>query len=970
MTPTDTASRLAQALTDRDSALERLRQVEEQLAWERELRGLIEAERRTAVERADALENATLWKMTGPLRLVAQRMPRGLRQLLRGAASLALRVLNRRAPSQLPAATEAETDPYPAWSARFDTPGPGAVARIEAAERRTVLIAIRFDAASIDGAPRMFEALERLIGVEWSAQVGFDHGCSPAQIAQARQAAARAPGIAFFPDRPAEAPGAPVLFIQGGALPRPHAAWTFLEGLARLEFAYADEDFLDDTGRPSNPWFKPAMGRLLLEQGALVGRMALLRADAALVARLLDPQADAAAVLRDHALALADRDIVHIPHVLFHNVLPLPDPAPRAYPAMDHEPLVSIVIPTRDRWDLLGPCLESIFASPWPRDRLEVIVVDNGSSDQETLEGLAHAEQAGDVRVVRDPTPFNFSRLINLGARAAKGEVLLILNNDTEVLDPDWIRKLASYAVQPWAGAVGAKLLYPDGLVQHAGVVCGLQGAAGHGHVNLAAAEGGYFNLAALTREILAVTGACLAVRRSTFDAVGGLDEDFRVAFNDVVFCLDVHAQGLRNVCLADPLLTHHESKTRGRDDSTEKVALWRREAQRAWIRHPALLRDDPSYSPNLSLDDAYQLAAAPRRRALWSPHANRPQKIMMLSGAYARDHGEAIVVDQQIRALLAAGRQVIVAGPTSANDFAYPGCDRLDVADSRSAAAFAVEHEIDLVVAHAMPFLTIARWLGAYAPVLAYDHGEAPPHLLPDEAMRRHRLAERDHGLAMAARVVAICEAVAQESRTPVHAVAPPGDGRLGRWDAAAERRRADARQARGWSDRFVVLDIAPLDAARRRCKGVDAYAETIARLRAEDPQLHARAVFVLSGKADAEGVGALEAAGLTVFADVPDNALTDLYAVADAYLDLSLWAGHTLGIGQALAMGLPVVASDIPAHAELDVCLVSGPEDAARALAAVARQPAPRIPRVREPGLALLIDEIDRLGSGGGTA
>ena len=223
--------------------------------------------------------------------------------------------------------------------------------------------------------------------------------------------------------------GKPVLFIEGGAIPRPHGPWAFLEALVRghRKLAYADKDFLDGSGSPTNPWFKPRASRLLVEQDALLGRMVALwpkgKADRDIVDRLVDPQSDVRAVLRRYALGLPDSDIVHIPHVLFHNTLPIPAPQPLIVeaPSADHGPLVSIIIPTRDRWDLLGRCLTSIFASNWPNARLDIIVVDNGSADPSTLEGLQAAERAGDIRVIRDPEKFDFARLINAGARAAHG---------------------------------------------------------------------------------------------------------------------------------------------------------------------------------------------------------------------------------------------------------------------------------------------------------------------------------------------------------------------------------------------------------------------------------------------------------------------------------------------------------------------------------------------------------------------
>ena len=190
----------------------------------------------------------------------------------------------------------------------------------------------------------------------------------------------------------------------------------------------------------------------------------------------------------------------------------------------------------------------------------------------------------------------------------------MLLNNDTEALCPDWLKRMARFALQDGVGAVGPKLLYEDHTVQHAGVVLGLNGGAVHEFVGLAEDAGGYQGLAATTREISAVTAACLAVRRAAFDAVGGFNEGFEVAFNDVVLCCDLAAAGYRNIFLADPLFLHLESKTRGANTSPEKLAREEDECRRAIAIHPQLFAADPYYSPNLSIDVFFKPAFPPRR--------------------------------------------------------------------------------------------------------------------------------------------------------------------------------------------------------------------------------------------------------------------------------------------------------------------------------------------------------------------
>ncbi len=265
-------------------------------------------------------------------------------------------------------------------------------------------------------------------------------------------------------------------------------------------------------------------------------------------------------------------------------------------------PLVSIVIPTRDLSELLEICLTSVFEKT-SYDRFEVIVVDNGSREAETR-GLFQRwqeKEPGRFRVVPLPIPFNFPALINEGVRNARGELVLLLNNDIEVVSGDWLAEMAAQAMRPRVGAVGAKLLYPDDTVQHAGVVLGIGGIAGHSHKYLSNDRPGYFDRLRITANYAAVTGACLMVEKAKFEAVGGFDEALPVAFNDVDFCIRLLKAGYYNLCLNHLTLYHHESKTRGPEDTVEKQIRFRGEIDRMEARWGELLKNDPFYSPHLT---------------------------------------------------------------------------------------------------------------------------------------------------------------------------------------------------------------------------------------------------------------------------------------------------------------------------------------------------------------------------------
>jgi O-antigen biosynthesis protein len=285
-------------------------------------------------------------------------------------------------------------------------------------------------------------------------------------------------------------------------------------------------------------------------------------------------------------------------------VYELPDPAPT----------VSIVIPTRDRVGLLQQCLSSVRRkTDYPS--IELVIVDNGSTEPATLKFLSELEQDMGARVLRDNGAFNFSRLINRGVAAAKGEVLALLNNDIEANEPGWLREMVSHVVRLEVGAVGARLWYPDGTLQHGGVILGLGGVAGHAFPRVPHGHPGYFNRAFLQQNCSAVTGACLLVRKRVFEEAGGFDEtNLAISFNDVDFCLRLQAAGFQNVWTPYANLIHHESASRGHQRAREEQMQFVREAtfmQRKWGID--LLRD-PFYNPNLTLNlPGFELAVPPR---------------------------------------------------------------------------------------------------------------------------------------------------------------------------------------------------------------------------------------------------------------------------------------------------------------------------------------------------------------------
>lgn len=264
--------------------------------------------------------------------------------------------------------------------------------------------------------------------------------------------------------------------------------------------------------------------------------------------------------------------------------------------------LVSIIIPTKDLADVLDVCLQSIFTqTTYPN--YEVIVIDNNSTEAKTQKCFAYwQEQQGDrFKYYSYNVPFNYSQINNYGVTKARGEYLLFLNNDTKVVNPDWLEAMVEQAQRTSIGAVGSMLLYPDDTIQHAGVVLGIGGVAGHSHKHFHVSQPGYISQIASINNYSAVTAACLMCRRKVFEAVEGFETDLAVAFNDVDFCLKLLSRGYRNIYLPHVVLYHYESKSRGYEDTPEKQARFTQEVNYMKQKWQELFLNDPCYNPNLT---------------------------------------------------------------------------------------------------------------------------------------------------------------------------------------------------------------------------------------------------------------------------------------------------------------------------------------------------------------------------------
>jgi O-antigen biosynthesis protein len=420
---------------------------------------------------------------------------------------------------------------------------------------------------------------------------------------------------------------------------------------------YADEDVQNSQGLRSEPDFKPDWNPDLHLSRNLIGSFGIFRT--ALVQQVGGYKAGMAEAL-DFDLSLRciekikSENILHLPYVLFHGApaLPASDAGVQAlnahferqhigataenighgyriHHALPMElPLVSLIIPTRNGLSLLRQCIDSIQQKSTYLN-YEIIVVDNGSDDPETLAYFKDLALTPQMRILRIDAPFNYSALNNAAVKIAKGELIALVNNDIEVMSPDWLEELVSHALRPGVGAVGARLWFPDDTLQHGGVLLGVHGWAAHAHNHLPRGSLGYQGRMALVSEFSAVTGACLLVRKSSFEAVGGLNEAaLKISCNDIDLCLKLKKIGLRSVWTPFADLYHHESATRGFEDTPAKKARFASELAYMRQHWGEELKNDPAYSPNLTLAaQDFGLAWPPRVPPLMREVVTQPSQ-------------------------------------------------------------------------------------------------------------------------------------------------------------------------------------------------------------------------------------------------------------------------------------------------------------------------------------------------------
>ena len=407
---------------------------------------------------------------------------------------------------------------------------------------------------------------------------------------------------------------------------------------------YSDEDKIDEKGERFMPHFKSDFNLDLLYGQNYISHLGIYRTEIAKeiggFRKGLEGSQDYDFLLR-YLLKIDHSKVVHIPKILYHwraiegstalaageksytteagikalqhhfalkssDVTVTRGKADNLYRVQWHwpnQPLVSLIIPTRNGYAITKQAIDSIL-NKTTYQNYEILLVDNNSDDPQALAYFEEIARHPKVKLLRYPHPFNYSAINNFAVEHAQGEIIGLINNDIEVINGEWLQEMVTQAQRPDIGCVGAMLYYPNDTVQHAGVIIGISGVAGHSHKYYLKKHPGYFSRLYLIQNLMAVTAACLLVRKDVFNEVNGLNEqDLTVAFNDVDFCLKVHAAGYRNLWTPFAQLYHHESISRGHEDNPEKQARFKREIDymiNTW--HTNTLQD-PYYNPNLTLE-------------------------------------------------------------------------------------------------------------------------------------------------------------------------------------------------------------------------------------------------------------------------------------------------------------------------------------------------------------------------------
>ena len=652
---------------DRDVEIRKLR--DEAILLQEQLDLLQEQLDRTAAELLE-IQESTTWRATGPVRSILSLRP-GLARGLRHTAKLARRTVRRPRTART----------YDDWIDAYDTltdQDLEAVRRAGEALAAQPLISVLMPVFDADE-QALREAIESVLAqtyAKWELCIADDASTNPSVRRILGEFQARDDRVkivtrqtnggisAASNDALKLASGEWLALLDHDDLLRPHALFMVARVISEhpdATFVYSDEDKIDDAGRRSDPYFKPDWNRALFYSQNYLCHLAVFRRDLTLQVggfrSAFDGAQDWDLFLRLLANAPAEA-IHHVPHILYHwrasqastafssDAKPysvgaatraltdrLASDGARADVQVVHKqyqrvryalptdpPAVTVVIPTTGELRFLTTCLDGLLnATDYPRLTVLLVLSRDVMAIPERRSYLDRVALDPRVRLLLyDHRAFNFSWVNNMAASQVSDELICFLNDDTEPIAREWLASMVGHVLQDGVGAVGAKLYYPGGTIQHAGVGLGLGGVADHLHKSLPRDAAGYFGRAVLDQDLSCVTAGCLLMRRGIFDSIGGFDEAFAVAFNDVDLCIRVRAAGWRIVWTPAAELYHHESISLGRHNSPARSSLFEREVLMLGERWGALLEHDPHYNPNLSLERQWEPAFPPRVDYPW----------------------------------------------------------------------------------------------------------------------------------------------------------------------------------------------------------------------------------------------------------------------------------------------------------------------------------------------------------------
>ena len=748
------------------------------------------------------------------------------------------------------------------------------------------------------------------------------------------------------------------------------------------QLIYCDEDKIDADGKRYDPYFKCDWNSDLFYSQNMLGCMVFYRTD---LVRKIGGLRDefAASKMYDLVLrcveAIKHEQIIHIPRVLHHantgrhlgqmneaafskltatmhvdenGVKALQEHFARLnikaqvsiikenyrvkYVLPEILPLVTLIIPTRNGLSLLRQCIDSII-NKTTYGNYDLLIVDNGSDEPETLEYLRVLAQNPRHTILRDDGPFNYSALNNKAVKCAKGNIVALINNDIEVISKEWLSEMVSHALRPGVGAVGARLWFSDDTLQHAGVVLGCYGLAGHAHKNLPKNESGYFNRANLVQGYSAVTAACLVIQKDIFLEVGGLNEEhLRVAFNDVDLCAKLIKAGYRNIWTPYADLYHHESATRGPDDANQatrsRMAKEASYIQRQWS---SLLAKDPAYNPNLTLEaDDFSLAWPPRLEALSVPKSTDMalrKHYLFLTYRMILGWGVDVAVANMAQHMIAMGYKVTIA--CLDKDDSYDHLNVMLVQNDPQSIDHLIEQlGCDCVVAHTSPFFEILPRLKSKISTWAMEYGDPTPELFKHDFLERKSIKQNKilNCYPLVNGVIGISKFIRSDIEWSTAKIVymgcdhAPDLGLKGIFDLDQTPLRP-----------LKVGTLMRLGKGESNYKGNQLFLDLVAKYKSKNSAVK----FFVMGRGTPEDAQFFKSMGIEVFLNASDDEKWSYLRDLDVFLSPSQWEGFNLPLVEAQALGTIGLAFDTGAHPEVTPHIVSSVDEAAELIQILAQ-------------------------------